>query len=74
MTDRHKVHGFLLEPSSDGADKNGYIHFYDVIEADSQDEAFRMAYEDYGEYNTLEHHGIARTDAEVEDWLAKNPD
>ena len=68
------LHGMLYEPSCDGADKNGYIHFYDVFEAESQDEAMNMAFEDYGDYNTIEFGGIANTKADEKKWLARNPD
>ena len=72
---KFKIHGFMFEPGTDnGSDRNGYIHFYDVIEAPAEDEAFGIAYEDYGEYNTLECAGIAKTKADEKAWLAKNPD
>jgi hypothetical protein len=71
---RFKIHGFMFEPSSDGADKNGYIHFYDVVEAETQTEASDITYEDYGEYNTLEFHGEAKNKSDEKAWIARNPD
>lgn len=69
---KFKIHGSLYEPSCDGADKNGYIHFWDVFDAPTESEAREMAYEDYGEYNALEMAGIIKDKADEKAWLAKN--
>lgn len=71
---KFKVHGFMYEPSCDGADKNGYIHFYDVVEAADQKEAYAIAWEDYGEYNTLDCDGIAKNKHDEQLWLKRNAD
>jgi hypothetical protein len=69
---KFKVHGMLYEPSCDGADKNGYIHFFDVIEAPTKSEAMSMAWEDYGEYNTLDVAGTITSPLDAIAWLARN--
>ena len=71
---KFKIHGSMYEPSCDGADRNGYIHFWDVVDAPTQEEAMAMTYEDYGEYNTLDVNGTADTIADELNWLSKNPD
>jgi hypothetical protein len=71
---KFKIHGSMYEPSSDGADKSGYIHFWDVIEAPTAQEAMEMAWEDYGDYNTLEVAGTVTSKADEKSWLANNPD
>lgn len=70
---KFKIHGFLYEPG-EGADKNGYIRFWDVVEASTENEAKQLTAEDYGEYMTLEIHGTATSKKDEEAWLAKNPD
>jgi hypothetical protein len=69
---KYKIHGFLYEPSCDGAGKDGYIHFWEVIEAPTQDEAVEMAKEDYGEYNTLICHGTVANQTDEDRWLGQN--
>lgn len=72
MGAKFKLHGHLYEPSCDGADKNGYIHFYEVIEASSATEAIAIAKEDYGDYNTVESHGEIIGPLDEQTWLARN--
>jgi len=71
---KFKIHGMLYEPDCDGADKNGYIHFYDVFDAPTQESAMEMAYEDYGEYNALQVCGTVSGKTDEKIWLAQNPD
>jgi len=74
VTAKFKVHGFMYEPGTDnGSDANGYIHFYDVVEAINETNARQIAWEDYGDYNTLEIHGVVASKADEKAWLAKNP-
>jgi hypothetical protein len=70
---KYKIHGSLYEPSSDGADKNGYIHFWDVVDAPTETEAKTLTAEDYGDYMTLEGHGEASSARDEKAWLARNP-
>jgi len=71
---KYKIHGFLYEPSADGVDKNGYLHFWDVVEAPTVKEAYEMTWEDYGEYNTLECAGEAKSKHDEQLWLKQNAD
>lgn len=74
-TTEHKymVHGYWYGgPDEDGVDKEGYLHFYDIIITTSPDKAKAMAAEDYGDYNTIEVVGIARDNAQEGHWLKKN--
>jgi hypothetical protein len=71
---RYRIHGSLYEPSCDGADKDGYIHFWEVVDAPTADEALAITHENYGEYNTLHVHGIAHNAADAKSWLGQNDD
>lgn len=71
---KFRVLGQLYEPSCDGADKDGYIRFWDVVEAVDTDEAIELTRENYGEYNSITVYGEATNEAEEKAWLAKNPD
>jgi len=63
----------MYEPGEDnGSDKNGYIHFWDVVEAKDEKEAMQIAWEDYGDYNTLEVAGVAKSKHDEQLWLKKN--
>jgi hypothetical protein len=43
---KYKIHGSMYEPGIDnGSDANGYIHFWDVVEAETRFEAFELIYE-----------------------------
>ena len=68
--------GPAVEPArpGEGADADGYIRFWDVIEADTEAEAIKMAEEDYGDYNAISVHGEARSKVDEKNWIARNPD
>jgi len=71
---RYMVHGhWYAGPDEEGGDKQGYIHFYDIMIATSPEAAKEMAAEDYGDYNYIEVVGIAKDNAQEKSWIAKNP-
>src|SRR5580765_6266886 len=75
-TTEHKymVHGhWYAGPGEEGVDRQGYIHFYDIMIATSPEAAKEMAAEDYGDYNYIEVVGIAKDKTQEKSWLAKNP-
>lgn len=70
---KYMVHGYWYGgPDEDGVDKQGYLHFYDVMIAKSENEAKAMAAEDYGDYNTIEVVGIVKDKTQETFWLRKN--
>ena len=71
---KYKIHGSLYEPGAEGCDREGYIHFFDIFEAENEAEAKQMAWEDYGEYNHLDVDGFARSKDEEKAWIARNED
>lgn len=71
---KFKVHGSMYEPSSDGANADGYLNFWDVVEADDEQEAIEIAKEDYGDYNHVTIHGTVKSETDETKWLARNPD
>jgi hypothetical protein len=70
---KFKVHGSFYGPNEEGANKEGYIEFWDVIEADTETEAIEMAKEDYGDYNAISCSGTVRNHADEIAWVARNP-
>jgi len=60
-------------PNEDGADKDGYLIFYDIVTATNEEDAIADTAENYGEHNTIRVHGIAKDKAAEEAWLARNP-
>jgi len=69
---RYKVTGSFYEPG-EFAGKDGYIRFWDVIEADTGQDAIEMALEDYGDFNHVTCEGEIVSKADEKEWLAKNP-
>jgi hypothetical protein len=68
---KYMVRGSTYEPGEfSGSD--GYIRFWDIIQATSPEKAKKMAEEDYGDYNHIEVVGIAKDKAQEEHWLRKN--
>jgi len=69
---RYLVRGSFYGPNEDGADKDGYIRFWDVVSATSPELAKQMTEEDYGDYNNIEVVSIADNKKHEEHWLRKN--
>ena len=72
MPKKFKVTGSIYEPSCDGADRDGYLRFWDVIEAEDALEAVELAKEDYGDYMAVEHEGEVKSNDDEKKWLARN--
>ena len=70
---KYMVRGSIYEPSCDGADKDGYLIFYEVYIARSEQEAIAKAGQDYGEMNTIRVHGVAKNKEQEKAWIARNP-
>jgi hypothetical protein len=70
---KYMLRGSMYEPSCEGADSDGHVTFYDVVIARSEQEAIKMAEEDYGDMNVIRVHGIAKTKEQEKAWIARNP-
>jgi hypothetical protein len=65
------VRGSFYEPG-EFADKDGYVRFFDVMYAASEDEAKQQAAEDYGDYNEIVVVKQNPSKQEEEAWIKRN--